>query len=64
MSGIAARLATRRKALGLEQKQIAHKLGVSTSAISAWENGERTPRFDHAVAWARALGAEIEMTGA
>lgn len=31
-------IATRRKALGLTQKQLAEKLGISNQAVSKWEN--------------------------
>jgi transcriptional regulator with XRE-family HTH domain len=34
----------RRDELGLTQKQVADALGLTTSAISAWEIGVATPR--------------------
>ena len=36
-------IATRRKALGLTQKQLAEKLGISNQAVSKWENLEANP---------------------
>lgn len=36
-------IATRRKALGLTQKQLAEKLGISNRAVSKWENLEANP---------------------
>jgi DNA-binding XRE family transcriptional regulator len=63
-TGIAARLTTRRKTSKLCRKQIAHEVGVTIRALGSWERGERSPTLKHAVAWARALGAEIEMIGA
>ena len=33
-----------RVSLGLNRKQFAGKLGVDPSAVTLWENGERTPR--------------------
>jgi transcriptional regulator with XRE-family HTH domain len=64
VTSIAQRLTTRRKILGVPQKLVAYEIGVSKSAFAKWEGGARAPTLNHAVAWARALGAEIEMTGA
>jgi transcriptional regulator with XRE-family HTH domain len=64
VAGIPQRLTTRRKATGVTRKQIAAEVGVEVRSLSAWERGERSPTLKHAVKWARALGAEIEMTGA
>lgn len=36
-------LAKLRKEAGLTQGQLAERIGVTASAIKAWENGRRTP---------------------
>lgn len=64
ITGIAARLATRRKQAGVCRKKIANEVGVQVRTLGSWERGERSPTLKHAVDWARSLGAEIEMTGA
>ena len=41
-----------REAAGLSIHETADVLGLSVSALFRWENGERVPRGDRAVAWA------------
>lgn len=36
-----------RKRLGLTQKQIAEKIGVTQATVQRWETGKRTPTFAH-----------------
>ena len=44
---------------GLNQKELADKTGISTSAISAYINGARTPRPDQLDAIAKALHISV-----
>jgi len=53
-SGRGARL---RELAGLSQTDIAKLIGVSSSTVSRWESGERAPRSEHAVLYAKALRA-------
>lgn len=43
IKGLPEKLKTLRLQLGLSQKEVAAKLGVSPSVISGYETGERTP---------------------
>ena len=43
MSTIGARIAKRRKDLGMTQEDLAGKLGVSAQAVSKWENDVSGP---------------------
>jgi transcriptional regulator with XRE-family HTH domain len=38
------RLAARRKAIGLSQEQLAHRLGVERTTVGRWEQGTSTPQ--------------------
>ena len=38
MNTIGSRIAQKRKALGLTQEELAQQLGVSSQAVSKWEN--------------------------
>ncbi|MFR7989483.1 MAG: helix-turn-helix domain-containing protein [Anaerovoracaceae bacterium] len=38
-------IASKRKALGLTQAQLAEKLGMSSKSVSKWERGPRIPRY-------------------
>jgi transcriptional regulator with XRE-family HTH domain len=44
MSPRRVQLAARRKAAGYSQEGLAHKIGVTVSAVSRWELGTSTPR--------------------
>lgn len=44
--GFAERLRMLRQQRGLSQQELAKKLGISGSAISMYERGERTPDFE------------------
>jgi transcriptional regulator with XRE-family HTH domain len=44
-----------RIAADVSQAEIAKACGVATSAVSQWENGQRTPRGDAALRYGRAL---------
>jgi transcriptional regulator with XRE-family HTH domain len=56
-SGRAARL---RRAAGVSQSELAIAIGVTPSAISRWEAGQRHPRGKQAAAYALALRALAE----
>lgn len=43
INGLPQKLKTLRLKFGLSQKQVAERLGVSTSIVSGYETGERTP---------------------
>lgn len=43
----AKRFAALRKSKGLSQKAIADKLGITDRAVSKWETGRGTPKFNH-----------------
>jgi len=40
IADIAVSIQTKRKVIGLTQKELADKLGVSQAMVSRWENGE------------------------
>ncbi len=52
-------LIRRRRAAGLTQAQLAERMGVKQSVISAVESGRRSPRLETLSAAARALGCEL-----
>lgn len=53
------RLRQLRKAAGLSQKQLAHFIGVSTTAVSSWETGSREcPAGNNLVKLAEAIGLD------
>lgn len=49
------RLRALRKSKGLNQTQLAEKIGVSLLTVFRWEKGERTPRIEEVKALAKAL---------
>lgn len=53
-------LREKRLAAGLSQKNLADKLGIVQSAISAWESGEKMPRASQLPALAKALSCSID----
>jgi DNA-binding XRE family transcriptional regulator len=53
-------LARRRRGwLCQTQEEVAAKVGVAKQTLSLWERGEAAPRIEHAIAWAKALGLEV-----
>ena len=46
---------TIREAAGLSLREVAATVDLSASALFRWENGERVPRGERAVAWAEFL---------
>lgn len=59
-TGFAARFSELRKDRGLMQKEIAEKLGVSSQAVSKWETGQGTPKFEHIPLLASLFGVSID----
>ena len=50
IKGLPEKLRTLRKQYGFSQREAASRLGNSTSVISAYENGERTPSTENLLA--------------
>ena len=50
IKGLPEKLKSLRKQYGLSQREAASRLGISTSIISAYENGERTPSTENLLA--------------
>ena len=48
-----------RKAEGLTMKELAERTGLSESAISRWENGNRVPSSDKLVTIIQALNGDV-----
>lgn len=44
-----------REQANMPQKEMAERLGITTSGLWRWENGKRRPRGDAGVEWARLL---------
>lgn len=49
-----------RKKAGLTQTELAKKLGIAQSAVSAWENGEKSPRTAKLMEIAAALSCTVD----
>src|SRR5688572_8542016 len=58
-AGIAARVAERRKELGLSQAELAELVTTTQSAIARLESGGRPPRIDTLLRIANALDCEL-----
>lgn len=54
------RLITRRKQMGLSQKQLAERCDISPASLSAYEKGTKTPTLGVAVRLSRALLVSID----
>lgn len=46
-----------RMTAGLSQSEVGQAVGVTAAAVSRWERGERLPRTDAAIRYARLLHA-------
>ena len=57
---IANRLAELRKKHGLNQEELAEKLGVSRQAVSKWECGESSPDTDNLIALAKVYNMSLD----
>lgn len=51
-------LRKRREQLNYTQEYIAHRLGVTSSSISRWENGQTSPSFSQLEGYAYEVGLE------
>ena len=47
----------RRRALGISQMELDHRIGVAEGLVAKWESGARRPTLYNAWCWAKALGA-------
>jgi len=50
----------RRKALGMSQETLCHKLGVSHGVVQKWETGAKLPGAFFLMCWAQCLGMRFE----
>jgi transcriptional regulator with XRE-family HTH domain len=53
------KLKAQREALGISQETLAHRLGLSSTTIRAWERGTQMPRMNIREALARELGVSV-----
>ena len=60
MNTIGFRIALKRKALGMIQEDLAAKLGISSQAVSKWENDVSCPDISLLPALAEALGCSTD----
>ena len=60
MNTIGSRIAQKRKDLGLTQEELAQQLGVSSQAVSKWENDISCPDISLLPALAKALGCTTD----
>jgi transcriptional regulator with XRE-family HTH domain len=60
-AAIANELAERRAALGLSQRELAHRVGTTQSAIARLESGGRPPRIDTLLRIADALDCDLHV---
>lgn len=49
-----------RKSVGLTQKEVAKRLGITTAAVSMWETGKTKPRADSLIALAKLYGCTVD----
>lgn len=52
----AGRLVQSRRWLGLNQEDIAARIGVTRRTVSSWENGDTDPSVPQLLEWARVTG--------
>lgn len=60
MNTIGSRIAQKRKDLGLTQEELAQRLGVSSQAVSKWENDISCPDISLLPVLAKALGCTTD----
>lgn len=54
-------LTIRRQRMGITQKELAKKIGMSPMGLSHFETGMRTPNLKWLEIWSKALKAEIKL---
>ncbi len=54
------RISDFRKALDMNQATLAKKLGVTRSAVNAWEMGLSTPQLKHVIAMAEIFNTTVD----
>lgn len=54
-------LISRRRTLGLNQRELAETMGTAQSAVCDLENARHEPRFDTLTRWAEALGMRVSI---
>lgn len=57
---IGNRIRDHRKAMGLSQKQLAKKVGLSYTTVSKWETGIAEPKVFCAICLAQFFGTTVE----
>lgn len=57
---LSQRLRASRLLAGLEQAEIAQRLGVARTTVSTWEQGKTEPSATHFVRWAQITGQPLE----
>lgn len=60
-TAIASEVAERRAARGLSQRELAHMVGTTQSAIARLESGGRPPRIDTLLRIAGALDCDLQI---
>lgn len=58
---LVATLIARRRKLGLTQGAVAKRMFVTRAMVGMLESGGRRPHLDTAVAWADALGLQLQL---
>lgn len=62
MKQIGETLQSLRKVRGLQQKELAEKVGITSKHLSELENGHKEPRYSVLCKLLQALGASIHIT--
>lgn len=57
---VSAQLKQLRKEKGLTQAQVAHRIGITRSALSAYENNTRCPSYDVLISFAHFFGVSTD----
>lgn len=60
MDQLYQRIGELRNSLGITQTQLAKKLGVTRSAVNAWEMGVSTPQLKHVMAMAEIFHTTVD----
>jgi transcriptional regulator with XRE-family HTH domain len=59
MQAVGAYLQEQRKASGLTQEEVGHRLGVAGRTVSDWESGRYVPNFERMARLVRLIGGDI-----